>query len=690
MCAICEMLGRSAAGAELAHVSGAAFAAADLPSTVDYETFAAGTTAPNGKPVWSVDQISRQLNRTFLRWPAGGNISYAFYEAKPAGIGAAVDFSPLTTVEREFVQKAFAAISDVTNLNFTQTQDPGTVGRDSGAITFYQNAAAPDYVWGSTARYTGGFRIAAAAVEISPAAVEQRRWFVGGYNYLATIHEVLHAIGLSHPGDYNANGQSITYGADAVYYQDSRQYTVMSYFGADSTGANFVPPGETASYSGSTLLLHDIAAVQAMYGANYTTRTGDTVYGFNSNAGVEAYDATVNTHPIYAIWDAGGNDTLDFTGTSLPSRIDLRAGEFSDVMGMVGNVAIAYGVSIENAKGGSGNDVLGGNGVANVLSGGAGDDKLSGLGGDDTLDGGAGVDQAVYAGVSSGYDWWLNADGSWTVDDGRSTPSDGTDKLIGIEQLAFSDRAVTLAPPTPAESVAKAYRNLLRIDATGADAAFVAGLQGQVTSGALTLDAAFRQIAAKAISTTSVATLSYEFFTGAVPTKGGLDYLVSTSGGNANNLNSSYYQTFSIENRFINFSVNLGKLGEGAANFGTFYGGSTLFDATRTAYRTIFGSTPTDDKLHAILDPSFQLNGQTYTRAEYFAYYGGDGMNGLGTKAAMVGWLLGEAAKADTGVYATANDAFLLDLADGARARVDLIGVYGGRAAGPDGDLGGS
>ena len=33
----------------------------------------------------------------------------------------------------------------------------------------------------------------------------------------------------------------------------------------------------------------------------------------------------------------------------------------------------------------------------------------------------------------------------------------------------------------------------------------------------------------------------------------------------------------------------------------------------------------------------------------------------------MAGWLLGEAAKADVGAYALSNDAFLLDLADGAQ-----------------------
>ena len=64
-------------------------------------------------------------------------------------------------------------------------------------------------------------------------------------------------------------------------------------------------------------------------------------------------------------------------------------------------------------------------------------------------------------------------------------------------------------------------------------------------------------------------------------------------------------------------------------------------------------------------------------RDAYFASYGQDGLNGIGTKAAMVGWLLAEAEKSDLGLYAKADAAFLTDLADGAGYNVDLVGVYG-------------
>jgi hypothetical protein len=66
------------------------------------------------------------------------------------------------------------------------------------------------------------------------------------------------------------------------------------------------------------------------------------------------------------------------------------------------------------------------------------------------------------------------------------------------------------------------------------------------------------------------------------------------------------------------------------------------------------------------------------TRLQYFAVYGGDGVNGIGTKAAMVGWLLAEAFTSDVGTFALSNDAYLNAMAAGGSsyASVDVIGHY--------------
>jgi hypothetical protein len=209
------------------------------------------------------------------------------------------------------------------------------------------------------------------------------------------------------------------------------------------------------------------------------------------------------------------------------------------------------------------------------------------------------------------------------------------------------------------------------------DPTFGTALAAKVNQSLLTQAGAIAQTVHEAAATTSVATLAYQFFTGGTPSAAGMDYLVSPTGPNANNLNSAYYQSFSLENRYINFAVNLGKVGAGQANFLAHYGALSLSDAMTQAYTTIFGTAPAAGKVDTLLNAVVTSNGITETRAEYFAGYGLDGLTGLGTKAAMVGWLLAEAVKADLGDYVLSNDAYLTALAGGAAGfAVDLIGQY--------------
>src|SRR5262249_57384886 len=121
-----------------------------------------------------------------------------------------------------------------------------------------------------------------------------------------------------------------------------------------------------------------IAAVQAIYGADYTTRSGNTVYGFNCTADRTVFDFTQDTHPIFSIWDGGGIDTLDCSLYNGNQTIDLTPGNYSSVDGMISNVGIAFNCTIENAIGGGGNDTIIGNTVANMLTGGGGNDTLNG------------------------------------------------------------------------------------------------------------------------------------------------------------------------------------------------------------------------------------------------------------------------------------------------------------------------
>jgi hypothetical protein len=199
------------------------------------------------------------------------------------------------------------------------------------------------------------------------------------------------------------------------------------------------------------------------------------------------------------------------------------------------------------------------------------------------------------------------------------------------------------------------------------------GLATAVSGGQTTLAVALNTVEHDADASTTVATIAYEFFTGATPTSAGYGFLVNGT-SNPNDLDSAYYAQFNEQNRFINFASNLGKVGAGEAAFSAAYGSLDLTAAMTKAYTAIFGFAPAAGKIASLLSAQVTPG---ETRADYFAFYGQDGLNGLGTKAAAIGWLMTVAVQADLGVYAAANDGFLSALATGAGAfNVDLLAAY--------------
>jgi Ca2+-binding RTX toxin-like protein len=383
------------------------------------------------------------------------------------------------------------------------------------------------------------------------------------------------------------------------------------------------------------------------YGGGYTDEYVGTGFTFDANGfptGGVVSTVTSFTDGVADVW---------FTDMSLSLSAITAFYKAGNVLGFqtvvwAGNDRLIGGADADQLRGFAGND---------RLEGGGGNDALYGDNGDDILDGGSGADTAVFSGALANFKL-TKSGATWIVSDTRVNDNQGTDTLINVELAKFDDRTLNLFANS--SQVDAAATTILRSSVT-TDTSLLVG------NGAKTTSAGIADLVKAADATTSVATMAYQFFTGKIPGLAGIDYLVSPTGPNGANLNSAYYQSFNLENRYINFAVNLGKVGEGAANFTAKYGALSLFDATREAYKTIFGGAPTDAKVHALID----------TRVDYFASYGGDGANGIGTKAAMVGWLLGEAAKADLGMYSKANDAFLLDLADGANFAIDLVAVYG-------------
>jgi serralysin len=291
---------------------------------------------------------------------------------------------------------------------------------------------------------------------------------VGNHGFLTYTHEIGHAPGLDHMGDYNGsqnNGPSC--------YEDSTVYSIMSYYGPNWGSSSSAGAGQVAwadwigadgkLYSPQTPMLNDILAIQNIYGADTTTRAGNTVYGYSSNisgAVAAIFDFAKNAHPILTIYDANGTDTLNLSGYATDSVINLGSGSFTSCNAMTNNIAIAYNCTIENATGGAGNDTINGNSVNNVLIGGSGNDTINGAGGNDTLTGGLGDDvlkgdtgnDSINGGT--GVDTLTGGDGNDTfvfttkADAGTIASHDVvTDFISGVDKIDLSviDASTTLS-----------------------------------------------------------------------------------------------------------------------------------------------------------------------------------------------------------------------------------------------------
>ncbi len=226
---------------------------------------------------------------------------------------------------------------------------------------------------------------------------------VGGFGFVTIMHELLHGMGLAHPHDDGGTSTimaGVTREFDDFGDNNLNQgvYTTMTY----NSGFLTSPAGGSPAISGRYgyevgPMALDIAALQALYGTT-AAKTGNTIYRLPEQNRTGTYWQT--------IWDTGGTDEIRYGGIGRV-EIDLRAatleqedgggGFLSAARGIAGGFTIAHGVVIENASGGSGDDDIQGNDVANKLVGNGGDDLLRGRKGNDTLQGGGGDDRLLGA-----------------------------------------------------------------------------------------------------------------------------------------------------------------------------------------------------------------------------------------------------------------------------------------------------
>lgn len=368
-------------------------------------TLTAFTTPPLA--AFTNDQIADQLLNGY--W--GGAANARHFNVAPGGT-ITFNVTALTAAGQTLARAAFELWSDATGINFSEIVGTANITLDDNQTGAFASSV------------RSGNIITSSTVNVGTAWLTTYGTGLNTYSFQTYIHEIGHAIGLGHAGNYNG---SASYATDALYLNDAWATTVMSYFSQDENSF-FAGQGFTRQFVVSPIVA-DVLALSIAYGTPTTTRTGDTVYGFNNTSGRSIYDATQFPSVTYTIVDHGGTDTLDYSGFTQNQRIDLNAEAFSNIGARIGNVTIARGAVIENAIGGSGNDVLIGNAANNVLRGNGGTNTLEGNDGNDTL-------EVIAAGQASSVD---GGSGTDTLSVVGAVVLGGT--LVSIEAVALTPGA---------------------------------------------------------------------------------------------------------------------------------------------------------------------------------------------------------------------------------------------------------
>jgi len=332
-------------------------------------------------------------------------------------------FTPLTNADQITFMQALQQWANVANINFVQiTETPGSVGDIRAAYT-----SDPDESTLAWSYLPNSSPLAGDVWINTNSLLNSQEWNPGNISFETLLHELGHALGLTHPfADSDMPSKPVL-----PANLDSTIHTVMSYTYANLQGQT----GNEFSFHPTTPMVLDIAAMQYLYGSNTHYHAGDDTYAFND---VNTYHET--------LWDAGGTDTIRYDG-SMSGLIDLNPGDGSfigqqvyvqsngvNVGDPVPNVWIANNVTIENAFAGQGNDILVGNSSRN------------------NLDGGAGID-TVQVDAPRGQFTLSPILGGYTLTD-NANPSN-QDTLTSVERIKFADTHVALDLDGHAGEVAK-------------------------------------------------------------------------------------------------------------------------------------------------------------------------------------------------------------------------------------------
>ncbi len=335
--------------------------------------------------------------------------------------------------------------------------------------------AGNDFLSGGSGNNTVSYASATAGVTVSLGIVVPQNTGGAGIDWITSFQNL----------DGSSKNDVLTGTAQAnKIYGNGGNDVIEGGFGADylDGGAGI----DTVSYASST----NPVTVDLNLQDGFTKQSGgvaesvdDILVGFENLTGGQSHDTLIGDVNSNVILGLAGNDIINGgRGADIldgGDGIDTLSYEDDNnavtvTFGFNGAQTLATGQShgtgdkisnFENIKGGSGNDILTGNNLANVIHGGDGDDIIDGGLGDDYLDGGAGVNTLSYASVNAAVSVNLN------ITD-QNTLGGGIDEIHNFRHLIGTSKNDTLIGNTAANIIEGGDGDDVLLGGSGADKLF--------------------------------------------------------------------------------------------------------------------------------------------------------------------------------------------------------------------------